>query len=244
MQKVIFIILSVVVYFPSMANDIDIEKIKSQIQGLQHSLKILENQLEKIKLHTNQSANKEENNDNKNRNNCINNERKSITGNLHGWVTGPLPENKNKYNKNFPSYSSPLTKSEALKKTKTDYSNGLDFLNQGNIKKAKDSFQAVKQNSDDYAQALYWLGMIAMFQEQNYAESSTLFSKSFQAYKGTDKEFIVSILLKMSESLFYQGKLSAAQIVLDECKEKANGQKLSPDLAKEIEALHNRLRKT
>jgi TolA-binding protein len=175
-----------------------------------------------------------------------------------GWNQGPLPGGKNRYLNTLPPKhlsSTPKPKSSAKSTSKATesskdantnnlYAQGRKLLRQGKVNQARELFHKVKENHPDYPRAIYWLGMIAMFQDKNFKAASPLFSQVYQycdKKKGYDELLILS-LLKLAESLFYENKRDASKVVLEECQEKAKKTNISQEIQKEINALMARIK--
>ena len=99
------------------------------------------------------------------------------------------------------------------------------YLEEGNIAKATQLFKKLTEfpNSEHYADAFYWLGIISLYQDNAPEKASNYFSQAYQAKKGKGDAsegkslfFEKSVLLKLAYSLKECSEIHKAKIVLKE----------------------------
>lgn len=146
-----------------------------------------------------------------------------------GWKKGPFPEAR------------PFNERDSVAVQENYYEKGIQSLNYGNVVLSRELFQKVPSGDPSYGQALYWLGMIAMLQYQEYAKASTFFSKAYRKCEKKQPKFALLALLKLAESLFYQNKMEAAKTVLNQCKRESETAKVEQRFLKEMQALELRI---
>lgn len=128
------------------------------------------------------------------------------------WTQGPMPKK-------------PITPlKEASPATDDPYSLGMDSVKKGLGSQARAFFSQVSPKSPQYADALYWLGIIAMVTDNNYDKAMVLLTKAYDVCKERQdkRQLELHVLIKLTECLYHQNKISAARVVLSECKKKAN----------------------
>ncbi len=162
-----------------------------------------------------------------------------------GWSQGPAPQGKKGVQGSEKESNSPKTTEQI--NTREDFSDTFlkakRLLSQGDVQKARALFKGIKPQEPDYPHALYWLGMIALLQDQSPVQAAAYFSKGYQNCEAMPQYHLlsVSLLLKLAHALHLQKKDSAAKIVLGQCQERAQRVVLSSEVQKEIHKLENEL---